>query len=291
MTDAQPLHLAIDVRAGRTVLATVQGGRVIDMRRREHGVQPDAAQLAADVAVLVERAPGEVRGLAGVWRHGQRLGTADPGDFAALIAAIGQHAALPTSWLPSGAALALGEWQRVPCHGPLGVFALDVGMAGGVVIAGQAFAPLRLDLGHLNVDVNGLKCACGGRGCLHAYASETALQELSRDFEMSLEQPSAIDRQTIMSAHLAEMQRAGIGPTHVLTDRAGWAIGVAAARLQEAFGVVEVRVRTRHPELWQVLAPSAEAAVRQICGPRAPQFTPADPGEDGFFVGAVAAAR
>ena len=114
MTDAQPLHLAIDVRAGRTVLATVQGGRVIDMRRREHGVQPDAAQLAADVAVLVERAPGEVRGLAGVWRHGQRLGTADPGDFAALIAAIGQHAALPTSWLPSGAALALGEWQRVP---------------------------------------------------------------------------------------------------------------------------------------------------------------------------------
>ena len=287
----EPLHVAMDVRAGRTVLATVQRDRVIDLRRLEHGPDVHADVLADGVAVLRGRAPGVVAGIAGIWRHRDRLGVADAQPFAALLADVGARAGLPTWWLPHGAALAWGESLRAPVAGPLAVFALDVTAAGGVICAGRAFDPLRLDLGHLSVRADGLKCSCGARGCVHAYASETALQELARDIDLSLEAPSAIDWQTLMDSHLSGFQSESPQETKLLARRAGWAVGIAASQLVDAFGVVEVRVRTRHPDQWRVLAPAAQTAVDQVCGPRAPKLAAADAGEDAFFTGAVAAGR
>ncbi len=283
----EPLHIVLDGRAGRTVLATVQRDRVIDTRRLEHPLLGHAAVLAQSVAVLRERAPGPVAGVAGVWRHAARLQQADAAAFAQAVAEIGRLTALPTTVLPLGAALAVGEWRRAPAAGPLAVLALDVGVAGGVVLAGASFDPWRLDLGHWTVQADGAKCTCGARGCLELFASELAQQELARDLDLSLEEPSATDWQTLMDAHLAQLQRDGVRSTQVLTLRAGWAIGLAAARLADTFGVVELRVRTRHPDLWQVLAAPARAAALQVAGPYAPVLAAADPGEDAFFVGAV----
>jgi hypothetical protein len=79
--------------------------------------------------------------------------------------------------------------------------------------------------------------------------------------------------------------------TTVITARAGRALGLAAARLADAFGVVEVRVRTRHPDHWRVQAPAAQRALCDVAGPRAPRLVAAHSGEDAYFVGAVAAHR
>lgn len=291
------LRVAIDVRAGRSVLATVlrstesRPWRVIDTRRVEHGplCLEIAGLLAQSLDVLVARAPGPVLGIAGVYRHAARLQTVEPNEFNGLIAELGERTSLPSWSLPYGAALALGEWLRAPCDGPLAVLAQDVGMAGGVVVDGKLFAPTRLDLGHLPVFGDGIKCACGARGCLHAYASETALQQMARDFDVTLEEPSATDWQVLMASELALRQTELARFSRVLGDRAGRAIGVAAASLADTFGVVEVRVRTRHPNLWQVLAPAAEAAARSVAGPRAPRLLAAHGSEDAFFVGAAAA--
>ena len=285
----EPLLLAIDVRPGRIVLATVHRHRVIDTRRLEREGCDDAARTAAGIALLRERAPGPIVGLAGVWRPEARLGLADPRGFIALLEDVGARTALPTSWLPHGAALALGEWSRSQVEGPLAALALDVGVAGGVVLDGRAFAPLRLDLGHVSVDPDGLKCACGGRGCLHTYASETAMQLLARDVESSLELPSPADRQQVMGSHLAARQAEKVRSTHVLIARAGRAIGLAAGHLAEAFGVVEVRIRGRHPDQWRVLSATAAKVAADVYGERAPRLVAAESSEDAFFVGAVAA--
>jgi predicted NBD/HSP70 family sugar kinase len=286
VTEHGPLHIAIDRRAQRTVLATVQGHRVIDTRRVEHGPEAAENQLAAGLAVLMARAPGPVVGLAGVWRHHAE----NPmlADLQELVAALGARTSLPTWCLPHGAALALGEWLRAPADGPLAVLAQDVSVAGGVVLDAKLCAPAHLDLGHLSVDANGLKCACGARGCLHGYASETALQEMASDFDVTLEVPSAIDWQVLMASELALRQVELARFASVLGHRAGRAIGIAAARLADTFGVVEVRVRTRHPDLWRVLAPTAIATASQVAGARAPRLVAAHPSEDAFFVGAVA---
>ena len=291
MTDAPRLHLAVDVRAGRTLLTTVRDDRVIDVRRLDHATPPTAASCAAELAVLRERAPGQVLGLAGVWRHTQRLGVADPLPFGALLAEVAERVALPAWWLPHGAALALGEWTRLPGHGPLAVLALDHAIAGGVVRDGVTVDPLRLDLGHIGVRADGIKCACGARGCLENYATETAMYALAGDFDLTLERSLGADWQTLADAHFAALHHDALLTTHVIAHRAGWAIGVAAAHLGDMLGVTELRVRTRHPDLWRVLAPTAHAALSQVAGDRAPALTSADPGEDAFFVGAVVAGR
>ena len=291
MTEPTPLHVAMDVRAGRTVLATVQADRVIDTRRLEHGPLPSPALLAEGLAVLCARAPGPIAGLAGIWRHTERLGVADPGAFSDLLSDVAERAGLPSSFVPHGAALALGEWLRAPSAGPLGALTLDVGVAGGVVIDGRLFAPHRLDLGHLSVAAEGCKCACSARGCLHGYASEWALQQLARDFDVTLEEPSAVDWQVLMASELAARRHELARFANVLGNRSGRAIGIAAAHLADTFGVVEVRVRTRHPDLWRLLAPAADDAARQVSGTRAPELSAADASEDAFFTGAVAAGR
>ena len=287
MAERADLRVAIDVRSGRTVLATVRGTELIDTRRLEHAGPPSPQVLADAVAVLRERAPGEIAAIGAVWRHQGHVAMAEAAPLREVLAAVQGLTGLACHLLPFGAALALGEWLRAPSPGPLAVLTLDVAVAGGVVIDGAPFMPHRLDLGHLSVAADGPKCRCGGRGCLDALASERAIVALSRDLDLSLEAPSDDDWQTLMVSHLAELERESVRQTVVLVEHAGRAIGLAAAQLAGVLGVTEVRLRTRHPATWRSLQPAAEHALRAACGPLLPRLVPAHASEDAFFVGAV----
>lgn len=55
---------------------------------------------------------------------------------------------------------------------------LGTGVGGGIVLDGKLYEGGRsagAELGHMLVKMNGLRCTCGRRGCLEAYASATAL--------------------------------------------------------------------------------------------------------------------
>jgi len=55
---------------------------------------------------------------------------------------------------------------------------LGTGIGGGAVIDGKLFTGQNgnsLEIGHTTIEVNGLECHCGNRGCLEKYASATAL--------------------------------------------------------------------------------------------------------------------
>lgn len=87
---------------------------------------------------------------------------------------------LPTHLINDARAMTLGEWQHGAGQGAdtLACLTLGTGIGGGVVVNGQLLWGVNGtlgELGHQVVEANGRPCTCGGRGCLEAYASGTAI--------------------------------------------------------------------------------------------------------------------
>lgn len=61
---------------------------------------------------------------------------------------------------------------------------LGTGVGGGIVLDGKLFEGGRsagTEIGHTVIRMNGLRCTCGRRGCLEAYASATALVRQTKE--------------------------------------------------------------------------------------------------------------
>jgi len=92
-------------------------------------------------------------------------------------------------WVENDANLmGLAEWKFGAARNLTDVLFLTIGtgIGGAMVVNGELYAGHRNrggELGHIIVDLNGLPCGCGGRGCLEAHASVTALIE---DYKRSL---------------------------------------------------------------------------------------------------------
>jgi glucokinase len=70
----------------------------------------------------------------------------------------------------------VAELKSKPRH-VLGIF-VGTGIGGGLIINGELFSGCGHaagEIGHMVVDINGPKCACGNKGCLEALASRTAI--------------------------------------------------------------------------------------------------------------------
>ncbi len=62
--------------------------------------------------------------------------------------------------------------------------ALGTGIGGGVVINGELFhgsSDCAAEVGHMTINVDGVKCNCGGFGCLECYASATAVVRAGKE--------------------------------------------------------------------------------------------------------------
>ena len=97
-----------------------------------------------------------------------------------LQAVIQKEVQLPVALINDVRAMTLGEWtfgagrglQTVVC------LAIGTGIGGGVVVNGQfhlGIGGTAGEFGHQVVEIDGLPCGCGGRGCLELYASGSAI--------------------------------------------------------------------------------------------------------------------
>jgi predicted NBD/HSP70 family sugar kinase len=114
---------------------------------------------------------------------------------------------------------------------------VGTGIGGGVVLDGQLWRGARNaagELGHLMVDVEGRPCACGGRGCVEAYASGSGLAERARELAaagvLDLAGTSPLDAQA-----LGRMASQGDAAARDLVAAGGRALGVALASLLNVF--------------------------------------------------------
>src|SRR5574339_643786 len=97
-----------------------------------------------------------------------------------LKAILEQEVRLPVALINDVRAITLGEWMFGAGRGvdTLVCLAIGTGIGGGVVVNGQfhlGIGGTAGEFGHQVVDLDGLPCSCGGKGCLELYASGPAI--------------------------------------------------------------------------------------------------------------------
>ncbi|HEV2896031.1 MAG TPA: ROK family protein [Actinomycetota bacterium] len=195
-TGAEPHAVGIDI--GGTKIAggvVTESGRVLDRTRVPTPPDDQAATLAALLALVDElwaRNPGvEAIGLGAaglVERPGGNARWAPHNTYRRmeLRRLLHERTGLPTSVDndANAAAWAESRFGAGAASGDLVLVTVGTGIGGGLVLDGgiyhgeHGFAG---ELGHLIVDPEGDRCACGNRGCLEAMASGSTLGRLGRE--------------------------------------------------------------------------------------------------------------
>ena len=167
---------------------------------------------------------------------------------------------------------------------------VSTGVGGGVIVDGHVVDGVSGNAGHIGhvvVDPDGPRCACGGRGCLEAIASGPALTAWAgsqgwRPRE-SGEQPTA--RAVAISAH--DGDPIAIAALH----RAGEAIGVALASVAALLDVRIVVVGGGVAQSGDLLLGPARSAYTRYAGLhfiRDVAIVPTDLGPQAGLIGAAA---
>ncbi|HSJ89571.1 MAG TPA: ROK family protein [Anaerolineales bacterium] len=97
-----------------------------------------------------------------------------------LAAIIEEQVHLPVALINDVRAITLGEWMFGAGRGAdtIACLAIGTGIGGGVIVNGQfhlGIGGTAGEFGHHVVEVDGLPCGCGGKGCLELYASGPAI--------------------------------------------------------------------------------------------------------------------
>jgi glucokinase len=195
--------LAIDV--GGTKLAAgmvTEAGVLLRDRRVQTPASGDAEVLFAALAALIDDVIGRGPPRSSDGAHGDEVipvacgvgcggpmdlgaGTVSPLNIPAwrgfpLVTRVAEHTGLTVTMDNDAKALALGEGWTGAARGCADYIAMVVstGVGGGIVLGGQIVDGASGNAGHIGhviVEPDGRRCACGGRGCLEAEASGTAI--------------------------------------------------------------------------------------------------------------------
>ncbi len=106
---------------------------------------------------------------------------------------------------------------------------LGTGVGGGIIIDGKVISGFNYagaELGHIVIDVDGVPCGCGRKGCWEAYSSATALIRMTTE---KLDACAAEGRKTVMTDLVAEAGKVS-GRTAFDAMRAGDAAGEEVVR-------------------------------------------------------------
>jgi glucokinase len=183
--------LAIDIGGTKMAAGIVTAdGSILDRRRRPTAGQSTAESLFDDVLALIDdlswRSTGVVAcgiGCGGPMTAGGEQ--VSPVNIPAwrgfrLRARVAEALGLPVFVDNDAKALALGEGWKGAAVGVPNFMAMVVstGVGGGIVLDGHLLDGAQGNAGHIGhviVEPDGRDCACGGRGCLEAEASGTAI--------------------------------------------------------------------------------------------------------------------
>ena len=136
----------------------------------------------------------------------------------------------------------LGEYARGagrPFRNVLGVW-VGTGVGGGLVLDGELHDGRGAggEVGHMVVEPNGLRCPCGRRGCLEAYAGRLAMERRARKLVARGEKTKLFSimrkrgRTSLSSGVYARALKSGDKMTRKLIDDAVWALGFGLASAQ-----------------------------------------------------------
>jgi len=177
---------ALDVGGTKLAAAVVdEEGRIVRRSRRPTPATLDPEVLWAEVVELLDEVRSGDEVVVGVGCGGPIAGElVSPLHIPAwrgfpLAARLAERFGVPASVANDAHAIALAEGWRGAAAGErhfLGMV-VSTGVGGGIVLDGRLLEGNAGHVGHLVVRPDGRACRCGGRGCLEAEVSGTAIAE------------------------------------------------------------------------------------------------------------------
>jgi len=158
-----------------------------------------------------------------------------------LRAIIEEQVGLPVALINDVRAITLGEWTFGAGRGAdtLVCLAIGTGIGGGVVVNGQfhlGMGGTAGEFGHHVVEVDGLPCGCGGKGCLELYASGPAIaamgvKEVMHGHTTRIGELVDHDLNRIDAEIIARAAKDGDEIAKAILQRAGMYLGIAVGNI------------------------------------------------------------
>jgi predicted NBD/HSP70 family sugar kinase len=213
---------------------------------------PEAELLGAGIAV-----PGLVRSEDGYVRLAPHLEWREE-PLAELLAAALRVAVVAANDAHLGCRAELTFGAGVGADSLLYVNGGPSGIGGGIVIDGRPVggsAGYAGEIGHLSVDADGPRCACGAHGCLESLVSRDALTAV-----LGIEHPDD-DELELALARAVGGEEGGRGPVSTEVERQMRWLGVALRGVVNLLNPELVVLGGHLAALWTAASPEARAAV------------------------------
>jgi glucokinase len=176
---------------------------------------------------------------------------------------------------------------------------LGTGIGGGLLIGGHTVRGAHHfagEIGHTVVEVDGLPCPCGRRGCWERYASGSGLGRMARDEAEAGRAPRLVtlaggDPLLVRGEHVTTAAVEGDGPARAILDDFGRWVAVGIVNLILILDVATVVVGGGLVEAGDLLLDPVRRAVAERL-PKAQQrpLVPIVPAQLGEHAGAIGAA-
>jgi glucokinase len=254
-----PLVAGVDLGGTKIQTVVLRKGEVAGSARiltPRTGVAGDViAAIAATIRTSLENAgaPDEALGAVGIGTPGEIDAEAGAVLLAANVPGFSERVELGpnVSELVDGVEVkvgndvsvgVLGEFSRgagKPFRNLLGVW-VGTGVGGGLILDGELHDGRGAggEVGHMVVEPGGLRCPCGRRGCLEAYAGRLAMERRARKLVKQGRKTELFSimkkqgRTSLSSGVYARALKRGDKLTKKLIDDAVWGLGVGLASAQ-----------------------------------------------------------
>lgn len=147
---------------------------------------------------------------------------------------------------------------------------LGTGVGGGLIFDGKIWhgsLGMAAELGHMVVAENGIRCACGGEGCLETESSATAIVRRARLALAAGRSPalSNLEREGkgITAEQVYQAARAGDAACREVFDSVGRYLGIALASLVNALNLPLYVIGGGVAEAWDLFAPAMLEELRR----------------------------
>ncbi|HTI62246.1 MAG TPA: ROK family protein [Gemmatimonadaceae bacterium] len=308
------LALAVDVRPGRTSIALADfGGQVLSREGFPTPERPEglASELAARVKTILRTRPAaECRGIGivvpgmvdrrtGRVLYAPRLGwrnahvsdmIVDQTALPVYVESAPIACALARLWSLTGQTRAVNNFAYVSVSDGVGVGIVNRGevLRGETNTAGE--------LGHVSLDPNGPRCACGKRGCWEAFACNSAtIARYTAAASGRASPPPMRPRAARQNAPTIEevVRRALVGEPGAVDAivETGRQVGRGLGAVVNAFNPKRIYVGGEVTAAWELLEPPIRQALEQETLTDATRATPvyADPNPAEYrLLGAIA---
>jgi glucokinase len=195
---------------------------------------------------------------------------------------------------------ALGEHHFGAGRGVNNLVYLTVGtgIGGGIIINGRLYSGpsgSAGEIGHMTIDVNGLRCSCGNIGCLEMLASGTAIareaiRRISQGEGSSMTQMAGGKIENITAEKICVAARGGDGLASEVISKAATYLGVGMVNLVNIFNPEMIIVGGGVAQMGDLLLEPARRLVKERAfqlSAQAVRIVPAQLGDNAGVLGAA----